>query len=54
MSEKKTDASKAGSKEKKPRSDRTVADNCGCFYVVDPCGCRVSDPCGCYVNQCCC
>ena len=54
MSDKTTDVRKTDSKRQKSRSDRAVADNCGCFYVVDGCGCRVIDPCGCYVSQCCC
>ena len=53
MSDKKSDARKPGS-QKKERSERKAADSCGCFHVVDACGCRVVDPCGCYVSQCCC
>jgi len=54
MSDKKSNVDKTKEKDKKHNSDRTVADNCGCFHVVDACGCRVVDPCGCYVSQCCC
>ena len=54
MSDKKSDSRKRENKDKKQHSDRNVADNCGCFQVVDACGCRVVDPCGCYVSQCCC
>ena len=54
MADKKADARKKGVKHEKRDSDRRVADNCGCFYVVDACGCRVADPCGCYASQCCC
>ena len=53
MSNKKN-ARNSDKKEKKHSSERSVADNCGCFHVVDACGCRVADPCGCYVSQCCC
>jgi hypothetical protein len=35
-----------------PTVDRTVADEKGCFHVVDECGCRVIDPCGCYTSRC--
>ncbi|MCB2145974.1 MAG: hypothetical protein KQI81_05820 [Deltaproteobacteria bacterium] len=54
MTDKKADSRKSKKKSKQPGSDRTIADNCGCFQVVDACGCRVVDPCGCYVSQCCC
>lgn len=54
MSSKKSDVRKTEKKNKKNRSERSVADNSGCFYVVDACGCRVVDSCGCYVNSCCC
>ncbi len=54
MSDNKSEVRKTDRKNKKHRSDRSVADNSGCFYVVDACGCRVADPCGCYVTQCCC
>lgn len=54
MTDKKTDIRKSEKKSKQQDSDRTVADSCGCFQVVDACGCRVVDPCGCYVSQCCC
>ncbi len=53
MSEKKSER-KSRNKHKRSSSDSRVADNCGCFHVVDACGCRVVDPCGCYVSQCCC
>lgn len=53
MSDNKTKIHKSKVKDKTPRSDRTVSDSCGCFHVVDACGCRVVDPCGCYVSQCC-
>jgi len=53
MSDKKTVSRKADV-QKKQHSEQKAADNCGCFYVVDACGCRVVDPCGCYVSQCCC
>jgi hypothetical protein len=54
MSKKKSDVRKTDSKSKKKGSETRVADDCGCFQVVDACGCRVVDPCGCYVNACCC
>lgn len=54
MSDNKSKVEKSKAKDKKHSSDRTVSDNCGCFHVVDACGCRVVDPCGCYVSQCCC
>lgn len=54
MSDKTSDARKRDSNSKKNTSDRSVTDRCGCFHVVDACGCRVVDPCGCYVSQCCC
>ena len=54
MSDKKSRARKRDSKNNKQDSNRSAADSCGCFYVVDECGCRVADPCGCYVSQCCC
>ena len=54
MSDKKTDSQKADRRRKKHSRDRSVADSCGCFHVVDACGCRVFDPCGCYVSRCCC
>jgi hypothetical protein len=53
MSDKNSDVRKTEARNRANRSDRRVADNCGCFYVVDACGCRVVDPCGCYVSQCC-
>ncbi len=54
MSDKKSNVRKSDGKEKQSSSKVNVADNCGCFQVVDACGCRVVDPCGCYVSQCCC
>lgn len=54
MSDKKSDARKRERKNKKSHNDRSVADSCGCFQVVDACGCQVVDPCGCYVSPCCC
>ncbi|WP_319405875.1 hypothetical protein [uncultured Desulfosarcina sp.] len=54
MTDKKSDVRKSNKKSKQHGSDRIVVDNCGCFQVVDACGCRVVDPCGCYVSQCCC
>ncbi|HSO19772.1 MAG TPA: hypothetical protein VLT88_09960 [Desulfosarcina sp.] len=54
MSEKESEIRKTDSRPTTSDSDDRVADNCGCFYVVDACGCRVVDPCGCYVSQCCC
>ena len=53
MSEKRSDERKTDGKNRSNPGDHRVADSCGCFYVVDPCGCRVVDPCGCYVSQCC-
>ena len=53
MSDKKSDVRKSVRKNKQNSSDRSVADTCGCFHVVDACGCRVVDPCGCYVSKCC-
>ena len=54
MSDSKSKVDKTKAKDKKHSSDRAISDNCGCFHVVDACGCRVVDPCGCYVSQCCC
>jgi hypothetical protein len=53
MSDTKSKADKSKAKDKKHSRDRSISDNCGCFHVVDACGCRVVDPCGCYVSQCC-
>ena len=52
MSDKQSKVRKSDKKNKKPGSDRSLADSSGCFYVVDACGCCVIDPCGCYVSQC--
>lgn len=54
MSDKRSDSPQTNSKANKQRRDRNLVDSCGCFSVVDACGCRVVDPCGCYVSQCCC
>lgn len=54
MSDYKSDVRKSDSNNRNDRGDRSPVDNCGCFHVVDACGCRVVDPCGCFVNQCCC
>ena len=54
MSKKKSEVRKSSHKKEASSDENRVADNCGCFYVVDQCGCRVVDPCGCYVSQCCC
>ncbi|WP_459918040.1 hypothetical protein [Desulfocicer niacini] len=35
-------------------SSSSGTDACGCFEVVDACGCPVIDPCGCYTTYCCC
>ena len=40
--------------ERKDSRERTITDECGCFAIVDACGCRVVDPCGCYSSCYCC
>lgn len=54
MSNKKSNDRKRDGKHKDQQSQQPIADRCGCFAVVDACGCQVVDPCGCYVSQCCC
>ncbi len=54
MKDKKYSDPKKNNDKNKKRPERSAADSCGCFYVVDACGCRVVDPCGCYVSSCCC
>lgn len=54
MSKPKTNVRQSDRNKKKVSNNHRVVDNCGCFQVVDACGCRVVDPCGCYVSQCCC
>jgi len=54
MSDKKSKVSKKDRHKKHDRDSNRIADDCGCFHVVDACGCRVVDPCGCHVSQCCC
>jgi hypothetical protein len=54
MSNKKSNDRKRDRKHKAQQSKQPIADQCGCFTVVDACGCQVVDPCGCYVSQCCC
>lgn len=43
----------SGNKRKDSR-ECVITDECGCFAIVDACGCRVVDPCGCYSSCCCC
>lgn len=55
MSDKQSEVNVANRENRERQGDSaSIADNCGCFHVVDACGCRVVDPCNCYVSQCCC
>ena len=42
MSEKKTKNRQSRRKKQASGSNHRVADDCGCFYVVDACGCGES------------